>query len=385
MEVSQFTVFISWSKEPSGEIAKHVQRLLGKIFPAPNINFFVSNVKISGGDNFRYILDDKLENSNFGILVLTNNNIAQPWIMFEAGALSKHSDNTKITPILFGRNYKDREAPIEQFNYIDYVNNSAFIESDEKFINGKEKDFFNNLILPITRKLYGIKEPSQEQIEQLKDSLDKFWENFEKKIDEILAKPTYSNIEELSKDVTTLMMDEKAYEKVYSKRDDQLGELIKQLQSNTSKRIVIFGGIPTAIRKSYKELASWLILNKDSKLFICYENENIAGVRMNDLGVPKNKIEEVKEMKKNIEALLGTDVINRVHFIEIEKSTSLYIALDGSTMYFTPALDKRSSETFTFKLKNSPLISDLLNYMKSRIENLSKKENKIFIDELKNN
>jgi len=374
MESKIFSVFISWSKEPAGEIAKKVQYLLGKIFPDPTIKFFVSKAEcggIRGGDKGRNILDVELEQSNFGILILTENNFERPWIMFEAGALSKDSKISKVVPICFKRDKTKIENPIEVFNRVKY----------------DKDDFLESLIYQIEKVRYE-KEPSPQQKENLSKSLNDYWEEFQKATDEILSKsPQTDYVNELSNNPIDLMKNGKAYEIIYSERNDQLDELIKQLHENTSKRIVIFGGIPTKIRNAYEKFASWLILNKESKLFLCYENETVAEARTEDLKITqnKNKIEEVKKMRKDIETLLAKEVLNRVHFIEIEKSTSLYIAIDGDTMYFTPALDKRSSETFTFKLKDSPLIGTLLNYMKSRIENLDKNENEIFINELTNN
>jgi hypothetical protein len=379
-ENKKFTVFISWSEEPAGEIAKQVQYLLEKIFPNPDIFFFVSNLKICGGDDFRNILNEELENSHFGILILTKNNIAKPWIMFESGALSKHSNKTKIMPILFDRSKKDIEEPIKVFNYIDYAENKG---NKCDFSKYKEKIFFDNLILPIERKRYNGIEPNEHQKCNLKSLLRTYWNDFENKINETLSKPIHIDVEKVSKDVSPLMMREDAYEKVYAKRDDQLIELVNSLPANKSKNIIIFGGLPTTIRNSYREFASWLIRNAESNLFLCYENENIAEVRTEDLKIKKDKMEEVKKMQNDITLQLGEDGLKRVHFIEMGKSTSLYIVVDGDIMYFTPTLDKRSSDTFTFKLKKSDFFDDLLTYMESRIENKEKENNMIFINKLK--
>lgn len=82
MVTKKFTIFISWSKSPSREIAKSMQLFLEKTCPEPDISFFVSSSQVHGikpGEKFNKVLDDKLENSDFGIIILTKNNYSQQW------------------------------------------------------------------------------------------------------------------------------------------------------------------------------------------------------------------------------------------------------------------------------------------------------------------
>lgn len=44
----------------------------------------------------------ELESSKIGILCLTNNNSDSPWILFEAGALSKSLEKSRVCTVLFG-------------------------------------------------------------------------------------------------------------------------------------------------------------------------------------------------------------------------------------------------------------------------------------------
>lgn len=46
---------------------------------------------------------------------MTKDNLESPWIMFEAGALSKNIDKSKVCPLLFGIEPSDIQGPLVQF------------------------------------------------------------------------------------------------------------------------------------------------------------------------------------------------------------------------------------------------------------------------------
>ncbi len=154
---NKLTIFISWSKSPAKEIATNIKSLLEEIFPDPNIEIFLSSAVNNGivaGERFRNKLDNKLMESNFGILVLTGNNFERPWMMFESGALSKNTDNSRIVPIIFNRSREELESPIKNFQCIKY--------SEEGFLD---------LIYTIKLSLFGIQHLSTKQKTQLNSAL----------------------------------------------------------------------------------------------------------------------------------------------------------------------------------------------------------------------
>jgi hypothetical protein len=65
-----------------------------------------------------------LEESKIGILFLTNENLQAPWLMFEAGALSKRIGDSKVCPILFGLKATDVTDPLAQFQLARIEENS---------------------------------------------------------------------------------------------------------------------------------------------------------------------------------------------------------------------------------------------------------------------
>jgi hypothetical protein len=50
-----------------------------------------------------------------GILIVTRENLEAPWLMFEAGALSKNIGQAKVSPILFEMEPADIKGPLVQF------------------------------------------------------------------------------------------------------------------------------------------------------------------------------------------------------------------------------------------------------------------------------
>ena len=67
------------------------------------------------GSRWGYEIAKELEHAHFGLICLTRDNIDAPWIMFEAGALSKNLDMSKVCPILFGVDAGDLKGPLAQF------------------------------------------------------------------------------------------------------------------------------------------------------------------------------------------------------------------------------------------------------------------------------
>ncbi len=57
----------------------------------------------------------QLEDTRFGVLCLTPENLLAPWILFEAGALSKTLENTYVCPYLFDLDPTDLKGPLVQF------------------------------------------------------------------------------------------------------------------------------------------------------------------------------------------------------------------------------------------------------------------------------
>jgi hypothetical protein len=108
-------VFISWSGAVSQEIAIILRDWIPLVVPFAEP--FVSVEDIDKGSRSLQQLTGQLKDSAFGILCVTKDNASEPWIHFEAGALSKALDSTHVCPLLFGLRPADldRRSPLLQF------------------------------------------------------------------------------------------------------------------------------------------------------------------------------------------------------------------------------------------------------------------------------
>ena len=93
-------IFISWSGDLSRELGEALRDWLPAVIQ--NVKPFFTPNDIEKGSRWSKEVGHELENSSFGIFCLTRENLSKPWIMFEAGALSKKLDASKVCPILFG-------------------------------------------------------------------------------------------------------------------------------------------------------------------------------------------------------------------------------------------------------------------------------------------
>lgn len=110
-------VFISWS----GKSSKILAQALATYFPIiiQDINTFISN-EINKGTIWNDEIGSKLKTTSFGIICLTPDNLEQPWLLFEAGAISVNTDNedgngAHVATLLLNMQTSDIEYPLAQF------------------------------------------------------------------------------------------------------------------------------------------------------------------------------------------------------------------------------------------------------------------------------
>ena len=63
---------------------------------------YFSPSDIDKGKRWSDDISKELGQSHIGIIVMTEGNLTSPWIMFEAGAISKVVDESRVCPIVFG-------------------------------------------------------------------------------------------------------------------------------------------------------------------------------------------------------------------------------------------------------------------------------------------
>jgi len=115
-------VFLSWSGPLSLKVACAFRDWLPSVIQS--VKPYVSSEDIDKGARWSTDIAQELKESSFGILCITKDNLSAPWINFEAGALSKTFDKSRVCPFLFNIKRSEVQGPLLQFQ-------SALCERDE--------------------------------------------------------------------------------------------------------------------------------------------------------------------------------------------------------------------------------------------------------------
>lgn len=108
-------VFISWSGDLSRQLAEALRQWLPGVLQFVKPYFTPDDIE--KGTRWGSDIVKELESSEIGILCLTNTNTESPWILFEAGALSKSLDKARVCTVLFGLETTDLKGPLTVFQH----------------------------------------------------------------------------------------------------------------------------------------------------------------------------------------------------------------------------------------------------------------------------
>jgi len=165
-------VFISWSGKVSKEIGEEIKNWLPAVLQ--NIKPYFTPNDIEKGSRWSADITKELEISKLGIFIYTKENLASQWMLFEAGAISKTLDSSKVCPILFGLDNSDFTGPLTQFQ------TSQFNKGD-----------FKKLIRTINNSQTDGK--LEEKV--LDEVFDMWWPKLESKITRILESNKVKNVD----------------------------------------------------------------------------------------------------------------------------------------------------------------------------------------------
>lgn len=167
-------VFISFSQRLTHDVAKVIEEVITSIYPKSksNVEVFLSSKKIKAG-TFKGQILNAMRNAKFAISVLSSENKNAPWLMYEAGALSLavEQNGGHLMPYLFCRHGSDREATIEDLQYVQYQRDHE--DNQEQF-----KKLIENLndSLSNQNKVNGLK---------IANAIDDAWPDISKRLDNI--------------------------------------------------------------------------------------------------------------------------------------------------------------------------------------------------------
>lgn len=115
-------VFLSWSGNRSKAVAEAFSDWLGKVIQA--LDPWMS-VDIEKGARWSAEIADRLENSHVGIICVTPENLNAPWLLFEAGALSKNT-RAHVCTFLLSVAPANVEPPLGQFQHTIFDKDDVF-------------------------------------------------------------------------------------------------------------------------------------------------------------------------------------------------------------------------------------------------------------------
>lgn len=185
-------VFLSWSKNTSHEVAKAFKEWLPLVIQS--IDPYVSSEDIDKGARWSSEIAKELEECSFGIICVTKDNLEEPWLMFEAGALSKRMNDSFVCPFLLNVKRSDIKGPLAQFQSV------AFEKKD---------------VLNLLKTINGACKEASIGDSVLEKSFETWWPEFENKLKAIKGKSV-----------------EKPVVEEGAQKDDILEELLEMTRSN---------------------------------------------------------------------------------------------------------------------------------------------------------
>jgi TIR domain/Bacterial RNA polymerase, alpha chain C terminal domain len=106
-------IFLSWSGQTSNQVAQELRKWLPAVLQATRP--YYSPADIAKGARWGTEVAMELQESRVGILCVTQENLSAPWLLFEAGALAKSLDQSRVIPLLIGVEPADLSGPLAQF------------------------------------------------------------------------------------------------------------------------------------------------------------------------------------------------------------------------------------------------------------------------------
>lgn len=177
-------VFVSWSGALSHRYALLLDNWLPSVLQA--VNTYVSSNNIQSGSRWNADIAKELATNSYGILCLTEESRTAPWLIFEAGALSKAVDSAHVVPLLFDLKQSDVDFPLAQFQ-----------------MRVANRDDMHSLVFDINATTAA---PIESQ--RLEEIFDVWWPKFELERTKILADSTEPARQAATQDDATRVLEE---------------------------------------------------------------------------------------------------------------------------------------------------------------------------------
>lgn len=212
-------VFLSWSGDVSHKVALALRDWLPSVIQ--DVVPYVSSEDIDKGTRWSSDIAGELEESSFGILCVTKENLGAPWLCFEAGALSKTIDKAYVSPFLFNIKRSEVSGPILQFQ-------STIFEKDDVF--------------KLISTVYATSSNNNLNEERLKKTFDVWWPSLEEELAKVKEADPQSQQDQPEEINTSQILEEilelsRINQKLLRDPDVSLREQLQELQMLTERMV----------------------------------------------------------------------------------------------------------------------------------------------------
>lgn len=279
-------IFISWSGNLSQKIAEAFNDWLPKVFQS--IETYFSEEDTKKGTRWADEIARQLEESFFGLICLTKDNIQAPWLNFEAGALSALSEavgKSKVCPFLLDIKRSDLQDPLRQFQSVIYDHDDIF-----------------RFVISINASL-----PAEDQLkdEQLKETYEVWWPKLQDKLDPLAKEAFKRNSAETKKALVRYPKD--VFEMIQKeiKKEDIDDRVLVSILSECFKLIELKNKI-TDSATTLDDISNWI---KNEYLTEANRNKKISVKRIADMSdyacsvASQAAANELNTQLKSLEAL----------------------------------------------------------------------------------
>lgn len=167
-------VFISWSGESSKKLAAVLHDWLPSVIQS--VKPYMSAENIDKGERWSIDIATQLQETNYGLVCITPDNINAPWINFESGALSKSIQQSRVSPIIFGLEPSDlAKSPLLQFQLTQF-----------------KKEEISKILLSMNN---AAPEPERVNSDVLEKSFNRAWNELETSVSAVVLERPQSNSE----------------------------------------------------------------------------------------------------------------------------------------------------------------------------------------------
>ncbi|MCO8271785.1 hypothetical protein M1L60_14400 [Actinoplanes sp. TRM 88003] len=137
-------LFLSWSKSRSNQIAVLLREWIPSVIQ--RVEPWMSSEDIDKGQRWGIELSEMLASTSHGLLCVTAENVREPWLSFEAGALAKSVSIARVRPVLFDLSPSDVTGPLAQFQATSLTDKDDVYRLMASLNSGTEKPMADPLL-----------------------------------------------------------------------------------------------------------------------------------------------------------------------------------------------------------------------------------------------